>query len=585
MSVNGKAEEKKEKDLTLSPKIKSYLQRLKEVALPCALAVFTVVFFGPLELCANNSDAIQMTALDSLPIISLVSLTAFLVLSLLSAIPWGKANKFVSALIVAVSVAAYVQGSFLNANIELLKGYEFPMQDYVKRTVINAFVWLIIIAAVVFVALKLKNNAKKVLGTACVVLILMQTTALVPRFFEGSYKKPAWDYSTENDMVLSENNNTLVFVLDCFSNVVMENTLEQYPDVLDGLNDFTYYRNYASAYKGTFPSMVIILTSQDYDYSKPYTNFFEDAWTSPQAETFYGKLHEMNYSVDVLCENGYISDKRENLNGKIDNIYETSLQLKSVNYPGLVYETCKLSAYRYSPYGLKRFFTSYPQDFESLVRFDNLNTNKGGIPPIGYAEGLYSRLKSQGISLTENNRMLAFHLQGAHGPYLLNKDVVYSPNETVSVEEQAYGQFNLVNEYISLMKELGIYDNSTIVIMADHGDYEEKLGTSSAIMFYKPKNASSEEMQISNAPVTYYQLLSTLAEDMGIGDKALYGKAFEDVDENEVLERVLYLWDNVQQTTIGKYNALFGYRYVGDINEQTFDGEPDVILEIADSFY
>ena len=42
--------------------------------------------------------------------------------------------------------------------------------------------------------------------------------------------------------------------------------------------------------------------------------------------------------------------------------------------------------------------------------------------------------------------------------------------EGTSLEETIKGIHFIIGEYMAQLKELGIYDNSTIIILSDHGD-------------------------------------------------------------------------------------------------------------------
>ena len=54
-----------------------------------------------------------------------------------------------------------------------------------------------------------------------------------------------------------------------------------------------------------------------------------------------------------------------------------------------------------------------------------------------------------------------------HAPYTINEDIKEVGN-TSSLQE-AYASLKIVNEFISNMKEQGIYERANIVILADHG--------------------------------------------------------------------------------------------------------------------
>ena len=95
----------------------------------------------------------------------------------------------------------------------------------------------------------------------------------------------------------------------------------------------------------------------------------------------------------------------------------------------------------------------------------------------------------------------------------------------------------IVAEYLRQLKELGVYDQSTIVITADHGKWfltpEPPTTTSTPIMLVKPakqsgqvggaaENAQGTAVQKSGMPVSHHDYLPTVAQAMGL-DSSKYG--------------------------------------------------------------
>ena len=95
--------------------------------------------------------------------------------------------------------------------------------------------------------------------------------------------------------------------------------------------------------------------------------------------------------------------------------------------------------------------------------------------------------------------------------------------------QQYIGCMKFVYEYLSQMKQLGIYEKSTIIITADHGEnfVAEKLSqNTNPILFVKPANAGAQTpLQYTTISASQNDLLPTIAGAMGI-----------DYDEGEGLD-------------------------------------------------
>lgn len=78
----------------------------------------------------------------------------------------------------------------------------------------------------------------------------------------------------------------------------------------------------------------------------------------------------------------------------------------------------------------------------------------------------------------------------------------------------------MLDAYLQQLKDLGIYDNSTIIITADHGSEAR----SQMIFFMKGKNETHDSMQTTNAPISLNDLVPTIVEAIG-EDYAPYGQS------------------------------------------------------------
>lgn len=93
----------------------------------------------------------------------------------------------------------------------------------------------------------------------------------------------------------------------------------------------------------------------------------------------------------------------------------------------------------------------------------------------------------------------------------------------------------LAEEYINQIKESGSYDDSTIIIMTDHGTGRN----AQPVFFMKEPHETHDVMQENNAPITYEELVPTIVELLG-EDHSAFGKSFHEFKQDEVRHRVFY---------------------------------------------
>ena len=136
--------------------------------------------------------------------------------------------------------------------------------------------------------------------------------------------------------------------------------------------------------------------------------------------------------------------------------------------------------------------------------------------------------------------------------------------EPTTVTDQLKGSFVNLRKLFDRMKELGIYDDATIIITGDHGaavsDTKPLQKATRVGLFYKPAGASGQ-LKNSSAPVTTEQVAATVIKATG-ADHSAYGKALDEVAEDAVITRVYY--KTVCDTETYRETQLCIYHVTGD---------------------
>ena len=102
----------------------------------------------------------------------------------------------------------------------------------------------------------------------------------------------------------------------------------------------------------------------------------------------------------------------------------------------------------------------------------------------------------------------------------------------------------ILYSYIEMLKKEGVYENTSIVVTADHGYFD--LHKSAPLMLVKAKNGSGEKLQISSAPgVVQLDLLPTVLDLMGEDPEILTrGESMLRLPESEPRLRITRQMDN-----------------------------------------
>ena len=223
-----------------------------------------------------------------------------------------------------------------------------------------------------------------------------------------------------------------------------------------------------------------------------------------------------------------------------------------------------LSLYRTAPVALKPFFETDTTQANSAYSLKNDER----ISLTDYA--FYERLKSEKLNTTNENgekgTFSYYIFKGCHAPYVFDENCEKT-SEKVTVKEATRGALTNVSEYLRQLKELGIYDSSTIIVTADHG----RSGTLTELddsrvvsMFYKPAG-SKGEMKESLSPQQLINVQATVMKEMGL-DYSKYGTPLDEVAENADIARYVYISGASEDLKTREEN-LITYEIKGDARD------------------
>ena len=511
-----------------------YTKRLLVAASASLAFCFTFLFFGPVEITAFSSDSLSFDVMEITPVMAAVTAAVFVLLSFLLSVFKGRIFRYAVSGVFTATICGYIQGNFLNGKLGALTGDAIDWQNQTDKMLAGLAV-LFVIALIPYIIQYF--NKKAWLSTVSVIsalLVVMQSVALITIYTgDSAVKIKDYDYYLSTDEIVdySAEQNTLVFLMDRLDYDFIEEVLENDPEFFQQLDGFTSYTNAISEHARTKPAANFIMTACEEDvYQIPQYDFFEKSWDSG-GKNILKDLKSAGYKIDIYsdinCMFGHGNTAKEyvsnasSLNNKIDasNIIDSLLTL---------------SAYRYVPLALKPFFWCYTDDINNGAY---LNSTVYEIDETKFNRDL------EEIKLNNKNKYFKFyHFNGSHTPYTLNADGTRSSGSTSSLE-QTKGSFQILFNAFKKMKENGIYKNAGIIITADHGSPisdKEPLQKANRIgLFYKPPGSEGTPLQTSEAPVSLKNVPATILKSAGI-DHSKYGRALDEISENEEIVRTFY---------------------------------------------
>lgn len=544
------------------------------------LLSFMLFCFGPMEIFFGNVTEFDFLFGEFMPYLAGIFVIFIIVMTVLLTVLPDKIWRYGITVIFGIALAGYLQIMFLNKNLDLLGVNPNGYQVAAGQGVTDLLIWLVIIGLIVALAVCREEIWKKAVTYGAAFLLAIQAVAMFSLLItapEEAYKRPFGDdrLSGEEQYTVSAKDNVIVFVLDYFSSLYLQEMLEKYPDGADALHDFTYYNNADCTYYGTFPSLAHMLTGQEVDTTIPVAEWCRDIWEAPSTGNFYNGLKNQNYKANIYTTDANVltaSNGCSILRDKISNVTNEPREV-SVDHPLLVKTLVKMSAYRMAPDFLKQTFYTNVSEYSLIVE----NLGEGILQT---NSDFYAKLKEKRLQADENsNYFIVQHLIGTHE---FNTDINGNACEGGNVEDTARGCMTILEEYLNQLRELGVYDNATIIVTADHGGCEKE--DLQIIYFAKRPGETHESSPVTNAPVSHCDLLPTVAQAAEM-DYSKYGsgRSAFDLSQDEQRERTMWVRGKDEK---GKdiYNL---YTYTGDILAliTQIDEGPSEVKEMYESYF
>jgi len=364
--------------------------------------------------------------------------------------------------------------------------------------------------------------------------------------------------TTEDLYTVSSKNNVIIIMVDRFDALYAKKMLGEDPEFFDGLTGFTYYSDNISKYPRTYPAVTSMITGIENDFSGTASEYFENAY---QNSDFLKLLKNNGYRINIYGSKFYTYRDAKELYGVADNI-SVSEGYKIVNKATLVKNLISLSSYRYVPLPAKAMYSLSSNSFKGFVEYDAVYPEY----VVNDAE-FYANLKENGLSVRDDASTYSFIcLSGCHSPYHLDANGEYSEEKT-SLVEATKGTFKIIYDYLDMLRELGLYEDSTIIITGDHAnavsDTKYLDGVRQTAIFFKEKGKSDEPLAYSSSQVSQDNLIPSIVESEGLETDIDFGDCYWDIPEGEDRVRKYLLIRSLKDENGNRADMLVEYKING----------------------
>lgn len=524
----------------------------------------TVFFFGPLEIIMSTPGEFWFGIGDIFPLAFFSFLICFFIIlsvcwlfSSIGLIPL----RVIIAIISGIGLATYIQGNWTFVDYGTMDGQAIDWTNYLTEGVINSLLWIVIIL-IVFVLFAIKPQSIQyfsylffgivgielfTLGTLCITILV-------------SSQAEEFSFSVKEELELSKNKENIIVILaDGFDGIDFLPILETEPEFRECFDGFTFYEDTCGTSLFSQESAINLLTGNQFEVGLSFEKNVEKAYENSM---LYDVLKDNNFETYMYITNNSM------VSPQILNYIENDINEKTEigNWRAAFYSVYKMVGFRYVPHVLKKEFWYSSTDFYDLKDSNTYSWSN---------LKLHDLLKNQGIIAKETDKNIYqfFWIQGPHEPVVMDRycnpldDSIKMSDESYidGQFEQAVGVVRIYTELVNELKEKGLYDNTTIVLTADHGwDMRQN-----PLLLVKPAGARGE-MKVSRAPVSMIEDYMPTMLYFVTGTKE-YGNTIFDLDEYENRNRPFFVYDinsgdrtyNDRETKYYSTGAFFGEYALG----------------------
>ena len=486
-------------------RVKRFLIERGKTAIPGLLTAFATCFmlfiYAPLELYVTNQIEFWFDFYKILKAV-LENFAVFFAVNAFVMLLAAGISKALCRIFTGMELAAlltlYVQGNFLVNHMPPFDGTEIIWEDYRGENIKTAIV-CILITAVIAVAAKLLGTKRfqgicmaVSAGLGGILLFTLVTIILTT----GAYRERTTYYALENGQYqLSQDQNFLILLLDAVDAKAFEEVMDSDPAYEETFADFTYYPDMVGAYPWTAYSVPYILSGKWYDGDQYYLDY---AAAAVDESGLFRELSERDYDIALYESDPWVTSYTYQFSNMVE------LQHEVYVWKYFRRAICKLGGIRYAPFFLKEY--CYRAISQTQGQHNAFVDESNPLYTWDLKE-FAAHMQEEEVTYQDGKCFRYYHLQGGHVPFLYDADLNAVGDADYS--ETLEANIRVIDRFLQKLKRSGVYDNSIIIVMADHGfDPQDEVSAYDRQnpLFLVKGVGESHPLQTSLVPAAYEDL-------------------------------------------------------------------------------
>jgi hypothetical protein len=568
------------------------LSKLKKVSLlipPILLIITNIFLFGPYTIYRGNIDEMAISLSTLLGYFSIIAIILFIILNVIGIFLSEQILKRYISILFILGVLLWFQGNILAWNYGIIGKADIDWTRYAWRGWVDSAIWILVIAYAVFFFKKIYGITR----TASIALISLQTLFLAISSIQHPqvWKNKAEHIKPPEEIFeFSSTQNVIHIILDELQSDVFQEIIEKdtnyYYNVFDG---FTFFKETVGSFPTTIMSVPAFYSEEIYHNDKPIWDFVDSVYIG---KTIPNVLAKNGFDVDLAAEQKWYGLGQHTIWYNIPVPYGVSnIEYEFINSAQLM----GLVFFRYSPHFLKNSSSSWLLNFHLL----NIKETESyeAMRHLSQREFLQDMIDN--MSVNRSKPVYKYiHLTTTHWPAVMNINCEYTgkirPWNWNNIKIQVKCSLDHFINFITRLKQLGIYDASLIVIHADHGywripnsinqvqlqnlnlrkmkdfqndeDFAQKVCSSLPLLMVKLPNSKSP-LKTSTALTAITDIPSTITSALKI-NADFKGRSVFDIKPEEKRERKYYYYYELNQSGDDYFDRIDEYSINGSARDK-----------------
>ena len=456
---------------------------------------------------------------------------AYTIIYVISLILTKKEALFKTVFIISwiVFMCTYIQGNYMTGSLPVLDGTTIIWGNFVKENIVSLCIVIVLTIIEVIAIKKIKYNKTIKINTyiSTAVFVMLLASLISVLFTPGLFKEKAIVTATNDNIDrASSDKNFFIFLADAVSSYSFDSVLKESPEYSDMFNDFTYFKNAAGGYAITKDAIPFILTGKWSKNEKEFSEYYNEAFDEAK---LFKALEKKNYNMNLYEPELFFNRKHAK---RFDNVL---IDADKVDKLSFFKQLSKYLLFKYLPYQLKGYSKIETADFKEC----RINNEVKSSYFEWSDDTAYNTFKNEKLVIDSNKYFKFYHTEGGHVPYNYDENLNRIPEHTGTYQMKLKATIKVIYEFINSLKQNGVYDNSVIIVMADHGIGMTRE-RANPILYIKGVN-EHHDMITSEIPVSYADLQD--AYEALLEDKKST-ELFTNIDENRTRTYIENFFEN-----------------------------------------